>query len=39
MRRLGLVEHSRYRHPGLPIEHELSEQVAYCSRPTSERGR
>jgi len=33
MRRLGLVEHSRYRRPGLPEEHELSPQVAYCSPP------
>lgn len=33
MRRLGLVEHSHYRHPGLPAEHELSPQVAYRSRP------
>ena len=29
MRRLGLVEHSRYRHPALPVEHPLSEQVAH----------
>ena len=33
MRRLGLVEHSRYRHPDLPDGHQLSEQVAYCSAP------
>jgi RimJ/RimL family protein N-acetyltransferase len=33
MRRLGLVEHSRYRHPDLTDEHELSQQVAYCSPP------
>jgi RimJ/RimL family protein N-acetyltransferase len=33
MRRLGLVEHSRYRHPDLPGEHELSDQVAYWSGP------
>jgi RimJ/RimL family protein N-acetyltransferase len=32
MRRLGLAEHSRYRHPALPSEHQLSEQVAYHSR-------
>ena len=31
MRRLGLVEHSRYRHPDLRAEHVLSEQVAYRS--------
>jgi RimJ/RimL family protein N-acetyltransferase len=31
MRRLGLVEHSRYRHPGLPEDHPLSEHVAYRS--------
>jgi RimJ/RimL family protein N-acetyltransferase len=39
MRRLGLVEHSRYRHPDLPEEHELSEQVAYCSPPIFSRRR
>jgi RimJ/RimL family protein N-acetyltransferase len=33
MRRLGLVEHSRFRHPGLTDEHELSQHVAYCSPP------
>jgi len=33
MRRLGLVEHSRYRHPGLGHEHALSDHVAYCSPP------
>ena len=33
MRRLGLVEHSHYRHPDLSSEHELSEQVVYCSDP------
>jgi hypothetical protein len=31
MRRLGLLEHSRYRHPDLSEEDELSPQVAYCS--------
>jgi len=33
MRRLGLVEHSRYRHADLPDGHELSGQVAYRSPP------
>ena len=33
MRRLGLVEHSRYRHPTLPADHPLSEQVAFWSGP------
>lgn len=33
MRRLGLVEHSRYRHPDLKDEHQLSRQVAYYSQP------
>ena len=32
MRRLGLLEHSRYRHPGLPEAHVLSEHVAYRTR-------
>lgn len=39
MRRLGLVEHSRYRHPALPREHELSEQVAYRTPPISNHAR
>lgn len=33
MERLGLVEHSRYRHPDLAEGHELFPQVAYCSPP------
>ena len=35
MRRLGLHEHSRYPHPTLPPDHELSQHVAY--RQTRER--
>lgn len=31
MTRLGLVEHSRYRHPDRTEQDELSQQVAYCS--------
>ena len=33
MRRLGLVEHSRFAHPAVPPEHELSEHVAFWSPP------
>lgn len=29
MRRLGLTEHSRYRQPTLPLDHELSAAVAF----------
>jgi RimJ/RimL family protein N-acetyltransferase len=31
MRRLGLAEHSRYRAPGLPLDHELSWCVAFAA--------
>jgi RimJ/RimL family protein N-acetyltransferase len=31
MRRLGLAEHSRYRAPALPLDHELSWCVAYAA--------
>lgn len=33
MRRIGLAEHSRYRHPALPAEHPLADHVAFCSPP------
>ncbi|SDT31628.1 Protein N-acetyltransferase, RimJ/RimL family [Friedmanniella luteola] len=33
MRRLGLVEHSRYQHPTLPAAHPLADHVAFWSPP------
>lgn len=33
MRRLGLVEHARFRHPALPIDHPLADHVAFWSPP------